>query len=132
MWNKVKVRTHEHFELVDVTEKINEIVAKSGVKDGVCLVYVPHTTAAISVNENADPSVKRDVLYELAKIVPWNDNYAHMEGNSAAHILSTLVGVSLNLPLENGTLALGRWQGVYFCEFDGPRIREMWVSVVKG
>jgi secondary thiamine-phosphate synthase enzyme len=131
MWTELSVTTHDHFELVDVTAEIEKVVEKSGVTNGKCVVYIPHTTAAVTVNENADPSVKRDILHELSKIVPWNDNYTHMEGNSAAHILSTLVGVSKTLPVEGGHLLLGTWQGVYFCEFDGPRTRKMLVSVVE-
>ncbi len=131
MWNEIEISTSEHFELVDVTAKVEKIVEKSGIREGRCIVYVPHTTAAVTVNENADPSVKRDILYELAKIVPWNDNYTHLEGNSAAHILSTLVGVSKTLPVRSGRLSLGIWQGIYFCEFDGPRARKMLVSVVE-
>ncbi len=131
MWHRIRVSTHEHFEFVDVTAEIEKIVEKSGITNGMCVVYVPHTTAAVTVNENADPSVKRDILYELGKIVPWNDNYAHLEGNSAAHILSTLVGASQTFPVENGHLLLGTWQGIYFCEFDGPRTRSMLVSVVE-
>ncbi len=132
MWARITVSTSAHFEFVDVTEKIKEIVRKSGVKSGICVVYIPHTTAAVTVNENADPSVKRDILHELSKLVPWDDDYAHIEGNSAAHILSTLIGVSLTLPVEEERLLLGRWQGVYFCEFDGPRNREMLISVMEG
>ena len=131
MWTELSVTTHDHFELIDVTAEIEKVVKKSGVTDGKCVVYIPHTTAAVTVNENADPSVKRDILHELSKIVPWNDNYTHMEGNSAAHILSTLVGVSKTFPIKGGRLLLGTWQGVYFCEFDGPRTRKMLVSVVE-
>ncbi|WP_456399464.1 secondary thiamine-phosphate synthase enzyme YjbQ [Mesoaciditoga sp.] len=131
MWTTLNVRTHEHFEMVDITQEIEKLVRKSGVKSGRCIVYVPHTTAAVTINENADPSVKRDILHELSKVIPWNDEYTHIEGNSAAHILSTLVGVSELLPIEEGHLLLGTWQGVYFCEFDGPRSRKVLISVVE-
>ena len=123
------VKSRSRTELIDVTDKVQEAVAKSGVPDGICVVYVPHTTAAVTVNENADPSVGRDILEELNKIVPFDDNYSHMEGNSAAHIKSSVVGCSETLLVEGGRLALGTWQGIFFCEFDGPRSRRVHVSV---
>ena len=94
-------------------------------------MYVPHTTAAVTINENADPSVRKDILNELNRMVPWNGNYAHMEGNSAAHIKATLVGSSISVPISGGKLALGTWQGIYFCEFDGPKYREVFVQMIK-
>jgi len=100
------------------------------VREGLCVVYVPHTTAGITINEAADPSVKADLLMELNKIVPFQDRYQHTEGNSAAHIKATLVGSSVTIPITGGSLALGTWQGIYFCEFDGPRRRQVFVQVL--
>ncbi len=124
----LSVKTESKTEFKDITARINEIVAEGVVKEGICLIFVPHTTAGVTINENADPSVRKDILKELNQIVPFQDNYAHAEGNSAAHIKSSLVGCSCAAPIRDGRLALGRWQGVYFCEFDGPRSRKLWVD----
>ena len=126
------VRTHGRTDLVDITDTVAAIVAESGVADGTCLVYVPHTTAAVTINENADPSVRRDIEMALDKIVPWSDGYTHGEGNSAAHIKSSLVGCSELIPVAGGRLTLGTWQGLYFCEFDGSRTRRVIVKVTSG
>ena len=126
------VRTHGRTDLVDITDTVAAIVAESGVADGTCLVYVPHTTAAVTINENADPSVRRDIEMELDKIVPWSDGYTHGEGNSAAHLKSSLVGCSELIPVTGGRLTLGTWQGLYFCEFDGSRTRRVIVKVTAG
>ncbi len=128
---QIKIRSSKHFEFIDLTENIQRIVSKEKIKEGMCLVYVPHTTAAITINENADPDVKEDILSFVQKFVPWNGNYLHIEGNSAAHILSTIIGVSVVIPVFNGTLSLGRWQGIYFCEFDGPRERTVDVILTE-
>ncbi len=114
-----------------MTDNVRGIVQKSGIKEGICYIYIPHTTAAVTINENADPSVQRDIINELDKIVPWDDRYTHGEGNAAAHIKSTLVGSSVSVPVTKGILALGTWQGIYFCEFDGPRSREAFVQIIK-
>ncbi|MFO7957898.1 MAG: secondary thiamine-phosphate synthase enzyme YjbQ [Candidatus Brocadiia bacterium] len=124
----LSVRTGSRTEFVDITSKVNDAVAASGVQDGFCMVYVPHTTAGVTVNENADPSVRKDILKEMNKVIPFEDNYSHMEGNSAAHIKSSLVGCSCMVPIEDGRLKLGTWQGMYFCEFDGGRSRKVWVT----
>lgn len=126
------VKTRERTELVDVTSDINKLIQKSGIDQGLCMLYVPHTTAAVTINESADPSVKADILMILNKIIPWEANYRHLEGNSAAHIKSTLVGSSELIAVENRKLALGTWQGVFFCEFDGPRSRKLHVRILKG
>jgi secondary thiamine-phosphate synthase enzyme len=126
------VKTSGRVELLDITHLIQGAVAESGVKSGLCMVYVPHTTAAVTINENADPDVKIDIVKELNKIVPFNDHYSHLEGNAAAHIKSSLVGTSEILVVEEGSLVLGTWQGVCFCEFDGPRSRKVLVKVVPG
>lgn len=123
------LETHSRTEFVDVTAKVDNAIVKSKVKSGYCLVFVPHTTAAVTVNENADADVPRDIIAELSKIVPFDDNYRHREGNSAAHLKSTLVGCSQMFIVEAGNLVLGTWQAIYFCEFDGPRRRRLLVSI---
>jgi secondary thiamine-phosphate synthase enzyme len=124
------VKTKAQTELVDITAEVQKSVRTSDVRDGLCMVYVPHTTAAVTINESADPSVKADVLMVLNKIIPWDAGYRHLEGNSAAHIKSSLVGASELIAIENGRLVLGTWQGIFFCEFDGPRTREVHVKVM--
>jgi secondary thiamine-phosphate synthase enzyme len=124
------VRTGSRTELVDVTAEVAGAVRDLGVRDGTVLLFVPHTTAAVTINENADPDVPADILRELNKVIPFEDGYAHGEGNSAAHIKSSLVGPSLLVPVEGGRPALGTWQGIFFCEFDGPRSRKLRVSRV--
>jgi len=127
--HKISLRTDSRTELIDITAKIQTVVTKAGVKNGICLVFVPHTTAGITINENADPSVRKDILKELNSIVPFDDNYSHSEGNAAAHIKASMMGASLNLIIDGGALCLGTWQGIYFCEFDGPRNREVWINI---
>ena len=127
----IAISTSSRSQLVDITDQVQQAVAESGVIEGLCYLWVPHTTAGITINENADPSVARDILTELDKLVPWDDGYQHSEGNSAAHVKSTLVGCEKTLIIENGKLALGTWQGVYFCEFDGPRKRQVWVKILS-
>jgi len=124
------VRTHSRFEMIDITEEIISILKKSGVKEGVCYVFVPHTTAAVTINENADPDVPKDILTELDKMVPLNDTYRHIEGNAAAHIKASLFGASEVVHVEGGSLVLGTWQSIFFCEFDGPRTRRVMVRFV--
>jgi secondary thiamine-phosphate synthase enzyme len=124
----VKSKSREAF--IDITSQVQEIVAASGIRSGTCVLQVPHTTAAITVNEGADPSVQSDILTYLAERVPHRGPYRHMEGNSDAHIKSTLVGVSQVLPVENGRVVLGTWQAIFFCEFDGPRSRRLNVQLV--
>jgi len=132
MIQTLQVRSSKQTELVDITRLVLEVVQKGGVNDGLCVIYTPHTTAAVTINENADPSVPRDILMELNQIVPFEDQYQHSEGNSAAHIKSSLVGCSQTLFIESGKLLLGTWQGIFFCEFDGPRNRQVYVKVVPG
>lgn len=127
----LKVKTSQRTEFVNITGSIAQILAKSGIKEGACIIYVPHTTAAVTINENADPSVPRDIVSELNKVIPFNDNYAHLEGNSAAHIKASLIGPSVYIPVTGGRLTLGTWQGIFFCEFDGPRTRNVFVQVIK-
>lgn len=132
MTQTFSVRSSKQTELIDITRPVQEVVQKAGVKDGLCVIFTSHTTAAVTINENADPSVPRDILMELNKIVPFEDRYQHTEGNSSAHIKSSLVGCSQTLFIESGRLLLGTWQGIFFCEFDGPRNRQVYVKVVKG
>ncbi len=124
------VRTGSRFEMIDITGEIRSILKKSGMREGVCHLFVPHTTAAVTINENADPDVPKDILAELDKIVPLHDAYRHMEGNSAAHIKASLFGASETLLVDGGSLVLGTWQSVFFCEFDGPRTRKVLVECV--
>ena len=124
------IKTKSQTELIDITPEIQKAVNSSGITDGLCLVYVPHTTAAITINESADPSVTADILSILNKIIPWDAGYRHLEGNSAAHIKSTLVGASELIAVENRRLLLGTWQGIFFCEFDGPRTRKVHVKLL--
>ena len=122
-----ELRTKAREEFVDITRTIEEDVRSSGLKEGLCVVYVPHTTAAVTINEDADPSVKEDVLRQLKVLVPRDGNYSHGAGNSDAHIKSSLLGVSQVIPIHEGRLVLGTWQGIFFCEFDGPRNRRFYV-----
>ena len=125
----VKSKSREAF--IDITSQVQKIVAASGMRAGYCVLHVPHTTAAVTVNEGADPSVQSDILTYLAERVPHRGSYRHMEGNSDAHIKSTLVGVSQVLPVEEGKVVLGTWQSIFFCEFDGPRSRRFHVQLVR-
>ncbi len=127
----LQVSSHSNTEFIDITSEIQKFVSESKVKSGLCQIFIPHTTAAVTINENADPSVKRDILMELNKLIPFEDNYHHSEGNSAAHIKSSLLGCSLTAIIEENRLQLGTWQGIYFCEFDGPRSRKVWVKILK-
>jgi secondary thiamine-phosphate synthase enzyme len=128
--DRLMVRSSTHAELIDVTERVEHVVSQSGVVSGLCHVYVPHTTAGVLVNENADPDILSDFLTTLERLVPWDNGYRHAEGNAAAHIKSTLAGTSQTVPVRDGRLALGRWQGIYFAEFDGPRERHLQVTVL--
>ncbi len=127
----LSVKTREKTEFIDITSDINQLIQKSGTDQGLCMIYVPHTTAAVTINESADPSVKSDILMILNQIIPWEANYRHLEGNSPAHIKSTLVGSSELIAIENHRLALGTWQGIFFCEFDGPRTRKVNVRIME-
>jgi secondary thiamine-phosphate synthase enzyme len=123
------VRTNARSEMIDITVRIRALLKESKMRSGICRVFVPHTTAAVTINENADPDVPRDILMELDKIVPLNDHYRHGEGNSAAHIKSSVVGASEMIFVDDGELVLGTWQSVFFCEFDGPRTRKVIVRL---
>ncbi len=124
----IEVKTQAGEELVDITARVREEIISSGIKDGICYVYVPHTTAGVTINENADPSVKEDILMTLRKIVPDSLPYRHSEGNSPAHVKACLVGSSIKIIIDEGQLSLGTWQGIFFCEFDGPRSRRVFIK----
>jgi secondary thiamine-phosphate synthase enzyme len=131
MIRQLRIKTNSKTELVDITQGVQRLVTESGIKTGLCYVYVPHTTSGVTINENSDPNVGRDILKELNKVIPFDDNYGHNEGNSAAHIKSTIVGVSKAVMVEEGRLALGTWQSIFYCEFDGPRDRRVYVKMMK-
>ncbi len=122
-----EISTQTKEEFIDLTSKVRKILRDSGIQAGICTVYVPHTTAGITINENADPSVQSDILKTLKTVVPENLPYTHMEGNSPAHAKASLMGSSIQIIIEDGELVLGTWQGIYFCEFDGPRRRKVYV-----
>lgn len=130
MLYKEKLRTSQRDEILDITRQVGALIARSGVQEGLAVVYCPHTTAGIAINENADPDVKRDVLMRLDEVYPWtHPKYRHGEGNTASHLKAITTGTSQTLIVSGGKPLLGRWQGIYFCEFDGPRDREYFVKV---
>lgn len=126
------ISSSKQTEMLDITRQVRQVIREAGIDSGLLVLFVPHTTAAVTINENADPDVVRDMLMELNKIVPFDDHYRHAEGNSAAHLKSSLVGASETLLIEKGEPVLGTWQGIYFCEFDGPRRRRLHLQVVAG
>ncbi len=128
-WKEILVSTSSRVQLLDITARITEELADSSIRNGVCRLYMPHTTAGLTINENADPDVTTDMINGLEKLVPLAGNYLHAEGNSDAHIKASLMGFSLMVPVIEGKLALGTWQGIYFCEFDGPRHRKLLISM---
>lgn len=130
MSSHFSVSTHSSTEMVNITSQVQNELQRAEIKSGVCTVYVPHTTAGITINEGADPAVVRDMVMELNKIVPLQDGYDHAEGNSAAHIKTSLFGSSVQIPVEDSRLTLGTWQSVFLCEFDGPRNRRVIVQVI--
>jgi secondary thiamine-phosphate synthase enzyme len=130
MIKTVAIKSRERTELIDITDAVSQAIRESAVTDGICYLYVPHTTAAITINEGADPAVKGDILRTLNKLVPLEGDYRHMEGNAAAHVKSTLVGAALFVIVEDGKPILGTWQSVYFCEFDGPRHRRIVLKII--
>jgi len=124
------VHTQEHTQFVNITAEVQHAVADSGIRQGVCHVFIPHTTAGITINENADPDVVRDLITTLERLVPWRGDYQHNEGNSAAHLKASLMGFDQTVLVQDGRLALGVWQSLYFCEFDGPRDRKVWLEII--
>jgi secondary thiamine-phosphate synthase enzyme len=129
---QLNVSTRARTDLVDITGMVAAVLKKSGIKSGMCYVYVPHTTAGVTINENADPAVCQDIETILDRAVPWSAGYAHAEGNSAAHVKASMMGFTASIPVERGQMLLGTWQGIYFCDFDGPRDRKVLVKVVEG
>jgi secondary thiamine-phosphate synthase enzyme len=132
MFETLTIKTSSRIEMIDITEKIAVFVKKHQIERGLCFLFVPHTTAGITINENADFTVQLDINNGLSKLIPAGENYSHLEGNSDSHIKSTLVGSSLNVIIEGGRLVLGTWQGIYFCEYDGPRNRSLYIKLIEG
>ncbi len=130
MLRTLNVKSRSRTELIDITAEVTQIVRESGIKSGICYLYVPHTTAGITINEGADPSVKKDILATLNKLIPFEGNYQHTEGNSDAHIKSSVIGVSAMAPIDEGRLLMGTWQSIFFCEFDGPRNRKVLIKIL--
>jgi secondary thiamine-phosphate synthase enzyme len=126
---EIEVQTRSRVELIDITAYVEKVVKESGVSEGVCVIYIPHTTAAVTINENADPSVKEDIITKLSQLIPAGESYHHKEGNADAHIKATVVGSSETIVVKGGGLLVGTWQGVFFCEFDGPRRRRVIIRV---
>lgn len=132
MIHTLEIKTTQQTELIDITGTVQNLVNRFGPTDGACMVYVPHTTAGITINENADPTVRQDILMILNQVIPADAPYRHAEGNSPAHIKATLTGTTATVPIESGRLVLGTWQGIFFCEFDGPRRRQVKVKFLSG
>jgi secondary thiamine-phosphate synthase enzyme len=132
LFKRLEISTSLQTDMIEITSLVEKTVKDSKVENGLCYVFIPHTTAGVAINENADPAVKRDFLVELNKIVQNREYFTHAEGNSAAHIKASIIGQSQTVFIEEGKLALGTWQGIFFCEFDGPRSRNIWVKIQKG
>ncbi|MFP3981405.1 MAG: secondary thiamine-phosphate synthase enzyme YjbQ [Desulfobacterales bacterium] len=128
----IEVNSGQKTELIDITSDVQQSLDRSGFDNGICMIYVPHTTAAVTINESADPDVARDIMMVLNQVVPWKAGYRHMEGNSPAHVKASLVGESVNAAVAGGKLQLGTWQGIFFCEFDGPRSRRVRIYLING
>jgi secondary thiamine-phosphate synthase enzyme len=131
VFKEIAIQTNTQNQIIDITAQVQKVVRESGISEGLCCVFIPHTTAGVTINENADPSVKHDIIMELNKLIPLDDHYRHLEGNSAAHIKASIIGSSVNVPVENNNLLLGTWQGICFCEFDGPRQRKFYVKIIS-
>lgn len=132
MLKTIQVKTHHHDQMVDITNAVREAVSETGIREGVCTIFVPHTTAGLTINENADPDVVRDFTTILDSLIPWSNNYRHMEGNSAAHVKASMMGFSEQVLVNRGHLVLGAWQGIYLCEYDGPRLRKVHIKIIEG
>ena len=129
---KISIKTTERNQFLDITHEINDLINRHNIKNGIAIIYTPHTTAGVTINENADPSVRKDISEFLSKKIPYHGNYKHLEGNADSHIKSSLIGCSEIVIIKNSKLMLGTWQGIFFCEFDGPRRREVWVKIIEG
>lgn len=132
MIKEIGINSRARVEMINLTGKIEEMVAWAGFEQGTVIIYTPHTTAALTINESADPDVQKDLINKINKVIPFDDQYRHFEGNSAAHIKSSLIGASEHVIINQGKLLLGRWQAIYFCEFDGPRKRKVYVKMLQG
>ncbi|WP_029910865.1 secondary thiamine-phosphate synthase enzyme YjbQ [Pelobacter seleniigenes] len=132
MIQELSIQTQQRCQFKEITAEVRKLIKQTGISAGIAVLFVPHTTAAITINENADPDVQTDMVSGFDKLVPLHDNYRHAEGNSAAHIKSSLVGVSETLLIAAGEPVLGTWQGIYFCEFDGPRTRKLYLTIIAG
>jgi secondary thiamine-phosphate synthase enzyme len=128
----IDIKTSQRVDFIDITSEIEKKVEKSQVMEGICYLFVPHTTAGLTINENADPSVKNDIRVKINDLIPYKNSYTHYEGNSDAHIKSSIFGSSVNLIISRNKLALGTWQSIYFCEFDGPRKRNLFIKILEG
>ncbi|MCS7227709.1 MAG: secondary thiamine-phosphate synthase enzyme YjbQ [Endomicrobia bacterium] len=124
------LQTSTRIEFIDITSELNKYVRESKINNGVCYIFIPHTTSALTINENADSNVVKDIINKINKLIPQRDLYSHLEGNSDAHIKTSLFTTSLSIFVENNKLKLGTWQGIYFCEFDGPRLRNVWIKIL--
>ncbi len=131
MFEVIDIKTSHRIEMIDITRRIEEVISKTGAESGICYLSVPHTTAGITINENADPTVNSDMTSKLARLVPSGEDYTHLEGNSDSHIKTSIIGSTLTLIIDSRKMALGTWQSVYFYEFDGPRNRNLYIKVVK-
>jgi secondary thiamine-phosphate synthase enzyme len=129
---KISVTSNGRTDMIEITQEVKDVVKASGIQSGICLLYIPHTTAGITLTEFSDPDVMKDILNSVNKLIPFEDNYAHQEGNSAAHIKSSLFNFTLEFIVEDGELIIGTYQGIYFCEFDGPRTRQVFVKIIEG
>ncbi|NLD35693.1 MAG: YjbQ family protein [Desulfatiglans sp.] len=128
---KIVIKSRSRSEMIDITHYVQDEISRSGIKEGACIIYVPHTTAGITINEGADPSVCDDIISKLTRLVPKNENYMHSEGNSDSHIKASLIGSSVTVIIEHNSLVLGTWQKIFFCEFDGPRSRSVYIKILK-
>ncbi len=124
------IKTGSRTEMIDITPRVQDMITQLKASNGICMIFVPHTTAAVTINESADPAVKHDILMVLNKVIPWEENYRHLEGNSPAHLKTSVIGASELIAVENGKLCLGTWQGIFFCEFDGPRNRKFKIKYI--
>jgi len=132
MFESIGVKTSSRIEMIDITDRITEYISRQNIKSGICCLFVPHTTAGITINENADFAVRLDINSKLSELIIADENYSHLEGNSDSHIKTTVVGSSLNIIIDNSRLVLGNWQSIFFCEFDGPRNRNLYIKLIEG
>ncbi|MCM8823812.1 MAG: secondary thiamine-phosphate synthase enzyme YjbQ [Candidatus Omnitrophica bacterium] len=128
----INISSTKRTEFIDITSQIERVIREKEIEEGICIIFCPHTTAGLTINENADPSVRSDIIAHIEKLIPYRGHYLHLEGNADSHIKASIFGSSLSLIVKNKRLILGRWQGIYFCEFDGPRERKVYVKVLSG